>query len=198
MKKTLTLSALAIAAAAPSFAGNADIAPVDPVITAPAPYVAPGRDWTGASVGAQLGYGSIDTSLNGVDGDGILGGLHASYDYDFGNFILGGGLEYDAADIDLDGVSGSVDSIARLKLRAGTDLGNTFLYGTGGAAYAEADVAGDSGNDNGYFLGVGVEQMVRDNISVGGEILYHQFDDFDGSGEDIDATTVAARVSFKF
>ncbi|SMX41699.1 outer membrane protein [Actibacterium lipolyticum] len=198
MKKTFSIAALAIAAAAPSFAGNADLAPADPVVAAPAPYVAPGRDWTGGSVGAHLGYGSIDTSVNGVDGDGFLGGVHAGYDYDFGNFIVGGELEYDAADIDLNGVPGSVDSIARLKLRAGADLGNTFLYGTGGAAYAETEIAGTNVSDNGYFLGVGVEQMVRENISVGGEVLYHQFDDFDGSGDDIDATTVAARVSFKF
>jgi len=35
-------------------------------------------------------------------------------------------------------------------------------------------------------------------MRFGAEVLQHQFDDFDGSGNDIDATTLAARVSFNF
>ena len=34
--------------------------------------------------------------------------------------------------------------------------------------------------------------------TVGGEVLQHRFSDFDGAGIDLDATTVTARVGFRF
>jgi outer membrane immunogenic protein len=35
-------------------------------------------------------------------------------------------------------------------------------------------------------------------IRIGGEVLQHEFDDFGGSGLNIDATTAALRVSLDF
>jgi hypothetical protein len=35
-------------------------------------------------------------------------------------------------------------------------------------------------------------------VTLGGEVLYQQFDDVDGSGVDIDGTTATARVTFSF
>ena len=40
--------------------------------------------------------------------------------------------------------------------------------------------------------------MVADNWLVGGEILYHDFSNFDDSNIDIDATTIKARVAYRF
>jgi outer membrane immunogenic protein len=39
---------------------------------------------------------------------------------------------------------------------------------------------------------------LSDRLSVGAEALAHQFDDFDGSGVDLDATTVKARINLRF
>jgi len=197
MKHILAASALALAAG-PALAGNLTPPAPEPVIAAPAPAPV-GHDWTGGYVGAQLGYGNLDTSgAADVSGDGAIGGVHAGYDYDFGQWVLGGEVEFDAADISLSGGAGKLNSVARLKLRGGYDLGQTLIYGTGGAAYADASLGGNGANDTGYFVGLGAEHMLNDNWSVGGEVLYHRFDNFDGSGIDINATTAEARVSLRF
>ncbi|KGB82966.1 hypothetical protein JT55_04850 [Rhodovulum sp. NI22] len=195
MKTTTSLAALALVAAGPALAGNLEPTPVEPVVATPVPVVAVGRDWTGGYAGLQLGYGNLDAGgALDEDGDGAIGGVHAGYDYDFGRYVLGVGVDYEATDISLGGGAGDLDSLARLKLRGGIDLGQTLVYGTGGAAYADA-----IGNeDTGYFVGIGAERMIRENVSLGGEVLYHKFDDFDDTDVDLEATTVAARLSFKF
>jgi hypothetical protein len=40
--------------------------------------------------------------------------------------------------------------------------------------------------------------MITEQFSVGAEALYHEFDSFNNSGTDIDATTVQARALFRF
>jgi hypothetical protein len=39
---------------------------------------------------------------------------------------------------------------------------------------------------------------VTDQFSLGGEVLYHEFDNFSGTGADVDATTVQVRGTFRF
>ena len=197
--KTLTSLIILSAFAAPAFAGSNDPAPADPVIApVPAPAFA-GRDWTGAYAGVQLGYGDLETDgAADVDGDGAIGGLHAGYDFDLGNWVLGGAIDYDAADISLSDSAGDLNSVFRLKARGGYDLGDTLIYATTGLAWADADIGGSSFDDQGYFIGVGAERFVTDNVTVGGELLYHEFDDFDNSDIDIEATTIQARVSWRF
>lgn len=191
----LSLAAIGAALiAAPALAGSPTPPPADPVI-APAPVVPAGTDWTGAYGSLNLGYADVSTSgAATLSGDGMIGGLSLGYDYDFGNVVLGAGLDYDLADIDVGGAD-TLESVARLKLRAGYDMGRGLLYATGGAARATLANLGD---DTGYFAGVGYEHLITDNVSVGGEVLYHAFDDFNGSGIDVEATTVAAKVNFRF
>ncbi|SER96821.1 Opacity protein [Tranquillimonas rosea] len=203
--KIATYSLIAVVAGTPVFAGGMTPAPADPVVqpSQPAPVVPVTGDWTGAYVGAELGYGDITAENDGgdADGDGVIGGLTAGYDRDFGNFVLGAGVDYDFADIDLeaDGTEvGSLDSVARLKVRGGYDLGSTLIYATGGAAYADAEIGGEDYSDTGYFVGLGADYKVTDSVTVGGEVLYHQFDDFDDTGTDVEATTAQARVTYRF
>lgn len=187
------LGAISFLAAAPALAGSLD----EPEFVAPpvAPVVVDrGRDWTGGYVGAQLGYADVDTNVSGVDGDGAIGGLVAGYDYDFGSYVLGAGIDYDFADIGLGGAA-TLEEVLRLKLRAGVEAGPTLIYATGGWARAYTD---NLGSDDGYFVGAGVEYPVTDVISLGAEVLYHAFSDFDGSGVDVDATTVQAKVNYRF
>ncbi len=195
--RTLLLSAAVTAIAMPALAGGLADPVIEPVL-APV-IVAPGTDWTGPYVGVQLGYGDLDASGAATDqGSGVIGGLTAGYDYDFGQFVLGAGVDYDWADIDLDSGAGQLDNVARVKLRGGFDAGKALIYATGGAAFADATIGGTGFSDNGWFAGGGVEVMVTESFSVGGEVLYHQFDNFDSTGIDIDATTIQLRGLFRF
>ncbi len=197
MKKLLATSAILLTAGSTAaLAGTLE----EPTVEAPVVYDAPATptlDWTGFYSGAQLGYGDVNAS-GGLDGDGAIGGLHAGYLWDMGNYVVGGELDYDAADIDL-GTTGDLDSVARAKLKVGYDAGQTLYYGILGAAYADADVGGTGLSDTGYVVGAGVDYQVAPQWVVGGEVLYHDFgDDFDNSGVSVDATTVQMRVSYKF
>ncbi len=152
-------------------------------------------NWTGFYGGAQLGYADIDTNLSGVDGDGLIGGIVLGYDYDLGDWVVGGGFDYDWTDVDLSGAA-TVENVWRIKARAGYKVNpQGLLYGTAGYADADTDTLG---SDNGWFIGAGYEQIVAPNISVGGELLYHEFDDFNSSGVDVDATTFQIRVAYRF
>jgi predicted porin len=175
-----------------TFAGSL----VDPVVeTVPTAVYEPaftGGDWTGAYGGLNLGYGDVDGS-GAADGNDMTYGLHLGYDYDFGRYVIGGEFEYDDASIDLNGAA-ETDSVMRLKLRGGYDLGRTLVYATAGAAKLETSI----GDDTGEFIGVGVAYQVTDRFTVGGELLEHRFDDVGGSGVDADATTFNLRGSFRF
>lgn len=194
--KIALISALAAALAAPAFAGGLAEPVTEPVPVAVPAVIPVTGDWTGGYVGARLGFGKAE--IDGTDGDGLLYGLGGGYDYDFGNWVLGATLNYDMSEIEFDGGAGTIDSVARLGLRAGADLGKTLLYATAGAAWAEANIGGTNYSDNGWFGGVGAEYMMGANWSLGGELLLHQFDNFDGTGLDVDATTAALTANFRF
>lgn len=196
MKLTRTLLAAlgATAIAAPAFAGSLTPVASEPVVNTPAPVaMSMGRDWTGGYAGLQLGYADVDTNLAGVQGDDVIGGLTAGYDWDFGNFVLGVGVDADIADLDV-APGLTLERVYRLKVRGGYDLGNGLLYATAGGVGADVD---GLGYDTGYFIGAGYEHMVTDAISLGGEILYHEFDNFKNTA-DIEATTFQVRANYRF
>lgn len=184
MKKYLSYAAIPALLAAPAFAGNLQEPVVEPIIAAPV-QVQPISDWTGFYVGAQAGYGDV-SSIDAGDSDlanysdffdvgdgfvqgaslspdGGLGGLHAGYLYDMGQWVIGGELDYDWGNLkdstttSIIGVDGDdefvvgnasadlkVKDIARAKLLVGYDMGDGLLYGTAGAfrAKAEGNVSG--------------------------------------------------------
>ena len=186
---------LAMLAAAPAIAGGAAEPPAPPVMIDPVP-VASGMDWSGPSVGVQLGYGDLSTSgAATLSDEGAVFGLRAYYDYDFGDFILGGGLQYDASDIDLGGIE--LDSVTRVGIRGGLDLGRNWIYGTAGWAQAQTSLPA-IGDSAGWFAGIGYEVMMTDTISIGTEVLYHAFDEFNLVGLEAEATTAAVSVNFRF
>lgn len=192
--RSTALGAMALALALPATAGG--LAPAEPSPEV-APVAAPGPmtgDWTGFYGGAQIGYGDVQDDL---EGDGAIGGVHAGYRHDFGRFVAGAEADYDVADIDLGG-GDSLDGVARLKLQGGYDLGDALVYGTAGVARANASVGGADRDGDGWLLGLGAAYQIRENWTVGGEILGHRFEDFDDTGLDVDAITATARVSFRF
>ncbi|MEL6607765.1 MAG: outer membrane beta-barrel protein [Pseudomonadota bacterium] len=184
---------------APAFAGSLDPVIEDSIVPVPVVPAAPARyDWTGPSVGAQLSYGDVSTEGPALSGDDALLGLRAYYDYDFGNYVLGGGLQYDTADIDLEGVA-SVSEVLRLGARAGIASGQNWYYGTVGFARAFTDDgAAAPGDSDGYFIGAGYEVALTESVTAGAELLYHQFDDFDIDTLDADVTTLGLSVNYRF
>ena len=197
MKHSFIFAAgLAAVTAGPVLAGGTTTPGPAPVLLDPAPILPIGTDWTGPSVGLQLGYGDVSTTGPVLEGDDVLFGLRAYYDYDFGDFILGGGLQYDTTDLDIGGVT-TLDAVTRVGVRGGFDLTDDWVYGTAGWARAETS-GGGVGDSDGWFAGLGYEMLVTDMISVGAELLYHEFDSFDLVGLAADATTAAVSVNFRF
>lgn len=197
-----TIAALVATAAltAPAFAGGPTVVAEEPVIApVETAYVAPGLDWSGAYVGAQLGYGDVDSNGAGLDGDDWFGGVHAGYRWDLGNWVAGTELSYDATNIGLGAAAGDeLSDVWALKLQAGREIGNSLVYGSLGAAQANASVGGTDLSDTGFVYGVGFDYAVSDRWTVGGEVTQHDFSDFDGTTTDFDATTVKAKVGMRF
>ncbi|MEM9550078.1 MAG: outer membrane beta-barrel protein [Pseudomonadota bacterium] len=149
-------------------------------------------DWTGGYVGGQLGYLDVD-GTGAADGDDIAYGVHGGYDFDFGEFVVGGEIEWDWTDVDLGGAA-DVDSVGRLKVKAGYDLGNVLPYVTVGVAEVDTSL----GDDTGGVYGLGVAYRLTDEWTISGEALYHDFNNIEGTGVDAEATSVNVRASFRF
>ncbi|MEN0079740.1 MAG: outer membrane beta-barrel protein [Pseudomonadota bacterium] len=191
------LAGLGLAGSA--LAGGLDTPAPAPTIV-PAPVTSTTPDWTGFYAGGQIGYGDVSTGdAANVDGDGEFFGVHAGYNWDFGTTVIGAEIDYDEANIDLDGGAGSVDDVLRLRLRAGYDFGNGFLgYGAIGAARAGAEIGGTDFDDTGWLAGVGVAYDFGNNFVLGGDVTYHEFNNFDDTNIDVEVTTISARLSYRF
>lgn len=150
-------------------------------------------DFTGFYAGAQLGYASVDTDI-GLDGSDWIGGIIFGYDYDFGDWVIGAGFDYDWADVDIGGAA-TLEDVWRVKVRGGYNFDNSLIYATIGYADAGTDTLGSS---DGWLGGIGYEYRIRSDLSIGAELLYHEFDNFNNTGVDVDATTLQFRASYRF
>ena len=207
MYRMISTLALSLAAAGAAHAGSPEPAPRDTTVIAPAPvHTDTGGDWNGGYAGIQLGYGTgeFTTDTDDYDSDGIVGGIHLGYNWDFGDWVFGTELQYDNADlqIDSDTGSGTFDEIARLNLRAGRDLGRGLLYGSAGLAYANFDGASGalSGelSDPGYVVGIGYDYKLNETWTLGGQYQHHVFNDFGADGNDVDFGTAHLRATYNF
>ena len=197
MKKLATMALFGLAGgalAAPAFAGGPGVVADEATVTAPVMQSAPmpvGTDWGGTYAGGQLGFGQIG-STDPFQGEGLIGGLHAGYRMDFGTFVGGAELAWDFASIDLDPLDlTTIDSVGRLGLQGGADLGRALVYGTVGLARIGGDV-----DQDGSFYGLGMDYALPDTMTLGGQVLKHEFDDVPAGS--LDTTLVQARVSFTF
>jgi len=184
---------LSAAVAAPALAGSYDPAPEPAPVAPAAPAPMLGGDWGGPYAGLQLGYGDVDAD-GGLSGDGELYGVHAGYRWDRGTIVYGVELDYDDAGIDIGGGAAELNDVTRLKGQLGYDMGNTLLYATAGVANADTTL----GDETGWLAGGGLAWAVTPSWTVGGEILYHDFEEFGASGIGANATTASVRVSFRF
>lgn len=200
----MTCTSLTFGAGIGSVAAGGLDQPVFTPAPAPMPTMAPvptGGDWTGFYVGGSLGYADVgdDAATFGDQFDGLTYGVHAGYDYDFGTFVLGGELELSGFDVVDNNTATEIDSVTRLKVRAGYDAGAFLPYATAGVAQLNTSGAplGDV-DDDGIFYGLGVDYQMSNGLRVGGEVLQHEFDDYAGSGINADALTAGVRVAFQF
>lgn len=163
------------------------------ILAAAAAAPATAEGWSGPYGGFQFGLTGGDASgAGGASSTGAMAGLHAGYGVEVGTFVLGAEVDVDFGSIGLGDVD--LDSMSRLKLRAGTEIGRGFVYGTAGIARAETSI----GTGDGGFAGVGAGWRLGARTTIGGEVIYQQFDDIEGSGRDVSGTTATARVTFSF
>lgn len=145
------IQSLAGAAAGVLLAGTsaiaADLTPVPPPV--PAPFT-----WTGFELGAQLGGGAGQTSVNLFDrfdfaksyGDaGVFGGLHVGFNYQvMGPIVVGVQAEYNFAGITgntssppLNYLSTSIREFGSVDGRIGYAFDRLLVYAIGGFAYGD-------------------------------------------------------------
>lgn len=158
MKKTLTLSALAIVAATGSQAQTVE-------------------DWHGFYAGLVIGSTTTELTITNSTADETQTGLGLALGYNHhlsGNWYIGGELHVAAQETDF-GNTFTLDNERSLRARIGYATGRTFFYGTLG--YAMADVnsqlnPADSGEVAGLLAGIGVEYLVTDRMSLRFEYVH--------------------------
>jgi len=151
--------------------------PVSNYYTVPPSYSA--SSWAGPYLGAQLGYEWGTVSNNPTRPDGFQGGVEAGYNWQFGQFVVGG-----EADLN---ISGAQDTSApfqfsnpwygTLRGRAGIAFNNVLLYGTAGLGYGALNgqatgFLNASRTSAGFVGGAGIEYGFASHWSAKAEWLY--------------------------
>lgn len=163
----------------------------------PVPAAAAETDWTGFYAGLQYNDGDAELTngVNSVSGDFDGFGIHAGYNHDFGQYVVGGELSF--SDINADG--GTDGDLTQLRARAGLDLGRFMPYLTLGFARVSLEDSGISISESGVTYGIGGEYLISDNFSVGLEYSRSDFSDVLGfNGIDLDTDMVQLRASYRF
>ncbi|MGI9368746.1 MAG: outer membrane protein [Ruegeria sp.] len=151
------------------------------------------EDWSGAYGGFSFGYTDADSSGN-LGGDSAGFGGHVGYDYDFGEFVLGGELEYNWLSLDLGNAGGELDGVSSLKFRGGYEFGPTLGYIVLGASRAN----GSADSDTAAVYGIGVAYPISDRFVISGEALRQEFDNLNGQSSGTDVNTFNLRTTFRF
>jgi outer membrane immunogenic protein len=186
MKKSLLGAGLACVAASLAVAGGAFAADIQrgyqrPYAAPPPTYAA--YSWMGPYLGANLGYQWGTTSHNPTEPSGITGGLQAGYNWQIGQFVLGGeaDIQLSAADDVFAPWKFSNPWFGTVRGRAGFAMNNVLFYGTAGLAYGglRGETAGlsESQTHIGWTVGAGVEVGLTPQWSAKVEYLYVDFAD---------------------
>lgn len=210
----------------------------------PAPVEVTFFSWTGGYVGLHAGYawGQENDDLgefiepaevvtedvataDEFDVDGFIGGAHAGYNWQSGNYVFGveGDLDYanieGGSDFDFFGDPGRLDFESdwqgSLRARLGYAMDTWLFYATGGVAFGHAELsasaldlsASDENTHIGWTAGVGVEKAFTPNWIGRLEVRYTDFGSEEYNlgpdfGENVEAdwnqTAVTAGISYKF
>jgi outer membrane immunogenic protein len=146
-------------------------------------------------------------------------GIRGGYDYQIGNFVVGGVIEYSQLQLQ-DAVTAfsttpaaynftrKLNDLWAFRARGGYAFGKSLVYATGG--YAVGDMKHSftttntvnafprrgGGDAKGYQLGLGFEHKLTDNISLGAEWLRTSLDDDDFSVRASNSGTTAPTNPF--
>jgi len=159
------------------------------------------RIWT-VFFAEKSGSASTDVAdLHSLEADGILGGVHAGYNWQHGRTVFGIEGDWDFMDwddfaragIDTADARGDLDNLGSVRARIGVTAGHNqsvLLFLNGGVAWADAEglVCGSDncvGSDRhnvdfdevGVVAGGGVEYAVTDHFRLRVDGSYYWFDD---------------------
>lgn len=141
-----------------------------------------GSNWSGFYVGVQSGFGTVEVRSNGPggstvieNGDGIPFGVHAGFNHDFGRFVLGAEVQYDAGTLAFDQLpaGNAIEGQAALKLRAGADFDRVLIYGVAGVGWANIETTSNDLSMTGLLYGLGLEYRLTERFTAGAELRQH-------------------------
>ena len=197
MMKKLAISLVAsFALASSALAADVDYAPAQPGLF----------DWSGFYFGVQAGHAWGDTDHefdNGApsdtsDLDGWVAGVHAGYNLQFDQVVLGieGDFEISSVDGEFTNSTGAtsagnseLDWLASVRARLGWAFDRFLPYVTGGIAFGDFDFEGGpnfgapipccgfSETLTGWTVGVGADFALADWVSIGAEYRFTDFGD---------------------
>jgi outer membrane immunogenic protein len=192
INKLLLSSALLALLAVPAIAADLPSRHAPPVYVPPP---IPVFTWTGAYIGGQVGY-EFGKDSNGFgqssSTNGVIGGAHIGYNYQFPASAFVVGLEGDvegtsakATTAFLAGPNYYHENIeGSIRGRLGYAVDRALFYATGGAAFGgiKNNYFGAGGTEDslthtrvGYTVGGGVEYAIDSNWSVRAEYRYTDF-----------------------
>lgn len=145
--------------------------------------------WAGFYAGVHGGFGLLDTqdtlSGGGENYRTPVGGVHAGFNYQVGNFVVG--LEADMSainvdeDPDLPFTDVKADWVGSARARVGYAFDQVLFYATAGGVLGHAESisnvngASDDNIHKGYVLGAGVEVFVSEDWIIGADYSRYEF-----------------------
>jgi outer membrane immunogenic protein len=173
MKKKI----LAMSVAAITTTGSAAAADLR---SGPSPYYTPASvyNWNGFYAGLNIGYEWGKVTNSGFNPSGVAGGGQLGYNWQIGQFVLGGetDIQASAADDTFAAYKFSNPWFGTLRGRTGFAINNMLLYATAGLAYgglkAEFGSLDESKTLVGWTAGLGLEYGFTQAWSAKVEYLY--------------------------
>jgi outer membrane immunogenic protein len=152
--------------------------------------------------------------------DGFVGGVQVGYNHQVDAFVFGLEADFSSTDYSASetfggvlGVELEMDWVASARARFGYAFDRLLVYGTGGMAFGQAELAYRLGaveitedeTHTGFIIGAGAEYALTDRLSVKAEYAFTEFGEetyfedaaFD-SELDIESQRIVLGVSFHF
>lgn len=151
------------------------------------------QNFSGPFVGVEFGLDSFEAKtpeVNGISGNGVVGGVFAGYDVSFGNLFAGveGEVSLSDARISYDDGFDALQARAKESFGASARLGakindSTGLYARAGWVNTKLKARENgallfSDSNDGLVLGAGVETGLANNTSLRVEYNYADYNDF--------------------
>jgi outer membrane immunogenic protein len=179
--KSIMATAAAALAITISPASAADIMRGSSFGPAAAPVV--GYNWSGAYIGANLGYQWGSATHSNTSPNGVAGGIQGGYNVQMGQFVFGAETDFQLSDASDRFANWKYSNpwFGTLRARAGYAMNNILFFATLGMAYGggRVDPGGwaESNTHVGWTVGGGVEVGLTPNWSAKVEYLYVDLSD---------------------